>query len=111
MRDLNRDGCPELVLGISWGPITKQSPIAYRNNGRGQFRPLPPEPFTRGVTGRPRRHFGYDAGAADVNGDGLTDFVVPEKNWGSDGLPSTRDDTTRVITVLNTTRPRPVRCE
>ena len=109
MRDLDRDGCPELVLGNAGGPITKQSPIAYRNNGRGQFRPMHPEPFWRHP--RPReRHFGYGAHPADVNGDGLVDVVVPVGLWGSDNRPNTRDDYTLLTTVLNTTRPRPTRC-
>lgn len=109
LTDLDRDNCPELVLGHAGGPITKQSPIAYRSNGRGQFRPLPPEPFWRRP--RPReRHFGYRAHPADVNGDGLVDVVVPVGLWGSDNRPNTRDDYTLLTTVLNTTRPRPTRC-
>ncbi len=108
MKDLNRDGCPELALGVSTGPIKRQSPIAYRDNGRGQFRPLPPEPFT---LGRWNGHFGWGAGLGDVNGDGLSDFVVPEAHWGSDNTPHTRDDSNQIVTVLNTTKPTPIRCE
>ncbi|MCY4662681.1 MAG: VCBS repeat-containing protein [Acidobacteria bacterium] len=68
MRDLNRDGCLDLVLAATWGPIRRQSPIAYRNNGRGQFRPLPHKQFQRYPGDL---NPGYGTWPADVNGDGL----------------------------------------
>ena len=43
---------------------------------------------------------------ADVNGDGLTDFVVPVSFWGPDELPDTRDDFTLFTTLLNATTAR-----
>ena len=108
MRDLDRDGCADLLMSDTWGPIREQAPIAYRNNGRGQFLPLPPERFWRD---RNDVNFGYGAHVADVNGDGLTDFVVPLHIWGPDERPDTRDDFTLFATLLNATPLRPVRCE
>ena len=107
MRDLDRDGCADLLMSDTGGPLRKESPIAYRNNGRGQFRPIPPERFWRE---RNDIHFGYGARVADVNGDGLTDFVVASHIWGPDELRDTRDDFTLFTTLLNTTPPRAVRC-
>ena len=107
MRDLNRDGCLDLVLADTWGPIRRQSPIAYRNNGRGQFRPLPHEQFRRYPGDL---HAGYGTWPADVNGDGLTDLVWLSWNLGPDQRPHNRDDFTEVTTMLNTTRPRATRC-
>ena len=109
MRDLNRDGCADLLMSETIVPITRQSPIAYRNNGRGQFRPLAPEPFTEAADDP--RYFGSYATVADVNGDELPDFVVPKLYYGPDGRRDTRDDFTKFTTLLNATRPRPVRCE
>ncbi|MCY4025854.1 MAG: VCBS repeat-containing protein [Acidobacteria bacterium] len=108
LHDLDRDGCPDLLMADTWGPIRKQSPIAYRNNGRGQFRALPPERFWR----RSRDlWFGYGAWPADVNGDGRIDFVVPTWILGPDNRENTRDDYTLFTTVLNTTPPWPTRCD
>ena len=107
LRDLDRDGCADLLMSMTAVPIRKQSPLAYRNNGRGQFRPLPPERFVRDVDDL---YFGYGAVVADVNGDGATDFVVPMWEPGPDRRFDTRDDFTTFTTLLNTTRPRPVRC-
>lgn len=101
-------GCADLLMSDTWGPIRTQSPIAYRNNGRGQFLPLPPERFWRE---RNDIYFGYGANVADVNGDGLTDFVVPSHIWGPDELSDTRDDFTLFTTLLNTTPLGAVRCE
>ena len=108
MRDLNGDGCADLLMVGTWGPIRKQGPLAYRNNGRGQFRPLPPERFWRHDRDL---WFGYGAWPADVNGDGLTDIVTPTGMWGPDDLDGTGDDYTLWTTMLNTTRPRPIRCD
>ena len=105
MRDLDRDGCADLLMSHTVVPIRKQSPIAYRNNGRGQFRPLPPRRFAGDDP-----YFGHGAVAADVNGDGATDFVVPRWEPGADGRFDTRDDFTTFTTLLNTTPPKPLRC-
>ena len=45
MRDVNRDGCQDLLVVENWAPITPQSPLAYRNNGSGQFRQMAPDLF------------------------------------------------------------------
>ncbi len=108
MSDLNRDGCADLLMSETIVPIKRQSPVAYRNNGRGQFRPLPPERFTAGA--EDPQYFGSGATVADVNGDGLPDFVVPNLYYGPDDRRETRDDFTRFTTLLNTTPPRPARC-
>ena len=104
LRDLDRDGCVDLLMTDAVGPIRKQSPIAYRNNGSGQFEAFPPELFTDDPD------FGYGARVADVNGDGLPDFVVASWDWGPDGLEDTEDDFTMLYVLQNMTPPQPVRC-
>ena len=64
MRDINRDGCPELVMTDQTAPITRRTPVAYRNNGRGQFRPMAQETFLA-----PPHDWGHSLMPADVNGD------------------------------------------
>ena len=86
--------------------IRPESPIFYLNNGSGQFQPVDPgEMFTsmdwNGIYNVP----------ADVNGDGVTDLVFPQRILGPDDEHGTDDDSTRFLTLLNTTPPRPVRCE
>ena len=98
MRDLDRDGCADLVMADAVVAIRKQSPIAYRNNGSGQFRPMAPEPFVGDD-----EYFGYGAWPADVNGDGVTDLVVPVRQLGPDEEYGTDDDFTTFPTLLNTT--------
>ncbi|MCY4025851.1 MAG: hypothetical protein OXH75_06000 [Acidobacteria bacterium] len=46
-----------------------------------------------------------------MNGDGWTDFAVPSWIFGPDDRDNTRDGFTLIATVLNTTRPGPVRCD
>lgn len=48
---------------------------------------------------------------ADVDGDGVIDLVFPQRLIGTDDEWGTDDDSTRLLTLLNTTPPRPVRCE
>ena len=104
---MDGDGCSDLLMARTSGPFVKQSPVAYRNNGRGQFRPLGPERFWR----RPRDvYFGYGSWPADVNGDGRIDFVAPLWDLGPDNMRNTHDDFTRLVTVLNMTLPQPTRC-
>ena len=98
MRDLDRDGCADLVMADAVVAIRKQSPIAYRNNGSGQFRPMAQEPFVGDD-----EYFGYGAWPADVNGDGVTDVVVPVRQLGPDEEYGTDDDCTTFTTLLNTT--------
>ena len=95
MRDINRDGCLDLVMTRNGGPVRRQTPLVYRNNGSGQFRRMAPVPFVGSD-----RHLGEWAMPADVNGDGLTDLLF-----------TTYDHRGRVlVSLVNTTRPRAVRC-
>ena len=64
MRDIDGDGCADLVMDRGLSGVSPASPLVYRNVGRG-FRALSPEPFGTLV----------GPAAADVNGDGATDFV------------------------------------
>ena len=83
-------------------PIRSESPIFYLNNGSGQFQPVDPGEMFTGMDWDGR----YTA-TADVNGDGVIDLVFPQRIYGSD----VDDDSTRFLTLLNTTPLRPVRCE
>ena len=105
MHDIDLDGCKDLVVVGSETQIRTESPIAYRNNGSGQFTAMPPEPFAGDD-----HYFGRLAMPADVNGDGVVDFVVPQHNAGPDEEPETEDDFTTLVTLLNTTPAGPVRC-
>ena len=106
MLDIDRDGCEDIVMARAFNPIRAETPIFYLNNGSGQFRPLTPDEMFIDM--------GWDAKyatPADVNGDGLADLVVPQRILGPDDEYGTEDDSTRFLTLLNTTPPRPVRCE
>ena len=103
--DVDRDGCEDLVMSGTEQEVGPEAPLVYRNNGRGQFRRLPPRRFTGG-----QRYFGLYAVPADVNGDGVVDFVIPQRHDGPDGRPRTADDYTLFMTLLNTTPLRPERC-
>ena len=52
----------------------------------------------------PNPYFGHGAWPADVNGDGLTDFVASNGDWGPDEQPNTEDDGTVIVVTLNTNR-------
>ena len=106
MLDIDRDGCEDIVMANAFNPIRAETPIFYLNNGSGQFRPLTPDEMFIDM--------GWDgkyATPADVNGDGLADLVFPQRILGPDDEYGTEDDSTRFLTLLNTTPPRPVRCE
>ncbi len=105
MRDVDRDGCADLVMVRSYAHIRPESPLVYRNDGRGVFGAMAAEPFA-GTD----RFLGALAVPADVNGDGVTDFVVPVRDLGNDGRFGTADDSTNLTTLLNTTSPQPRRC-
>ena len=96
LRDINRDGCPDLVMTGNGAPVRPQTPLAYRNNGSGQFRRMKPAPFVGS-----ERHLGVNARTADVNGDGLTDFVF--KTYDHRGPV--------LVSLVNRTRPRAIRCQ
>ena len=102
MHDVDVDGCQDLVVTASWDRIRPQSPLAYRNNGSGRFSPMPARRFVPD----PTEDFGWGAMPIDANGDGAIDFVVSELGPGRDGIWGTRDDGTRLVTLLNTTRPQ-----
>ena len=74
MHDVNRDGCPDLVM-LGGGRVRTESPLVYRNDGSGRFQAMSPVPFVGSS-----RYFGGGAVPADVNGDGAIDFVVPYHN-------------------------------
>ena len=106
MHDVDRDGCPDLVMANSKSAVRVDAPLVYLNNGRGQFSAMPPAPFAGGD-----RYFGYFAAPVDANGDGVVDFVVPRHDNGPDGEWMTGDDFTTLVTLLNTTAGQPIRCE
>ena len=97
MHDINRDGCPELVMTNTMAPVTRRTPVAYRNNGRGQFRPMTLETFLA-----PPHNWGHSLMPADVNGDRVVDLVYPayDHDVGEVSL----------VTLVNRTRLRPIRC-
>ena len=105
MHDVDLDGCSDLVVTAPRDEIRRESPLVYRNNGSGQFSPLPPERFVFG-----NDPFGFAAMPIDANGDGAIDFVVAEPGPGPDGIWETNDDSARLVTLLNTTIAGPVRC-
>ena len=92
-------------MSRSWGRIRTESPIAYRNNGSGQFEAMDPTLFAGDD-----RYFGTQAVPADVNGDSVVDFVVPYRDDGPDDEWGSEDDFTTLVTLLNTTPAGPVRC-
>ena len=104
MHDVDRDGCPDLVM-VPGRDVRTESPLAYRNDGSGRFRAMSPVPFVGSS-----RYFGDGAVPADVNGDGAIDFVVPRHNNGPDHEYGTADDFGMLVTLLNTTPPGPIRC-
>ena len=105
MHDVDLDGCLDLVVTAPWDQIRLESPLVYRNNGSGQFSPLPPGHFVSGG-----ESFGYYAMPIDANGDGAIDFVVSEPGPGADGRWETSDDSARLVTLLNTTVAAPIQC-
>ena len=104
MHDVDRDGCADLVM-LRSAHVRSESPLVYRNDGRGRFQAMSPVPFAGSAP-----HFGAFAVPADVNGDEATDFVVPYREDGPDGRLGTADDFTMLVTLLNTTPAGPVRC-
>ena len=103
--DVDRDGCTDLVMVRQLLRVSRHAPVVYLNNGSGQFRPMSPEPFLRA-----HMYFGDNAAAADVNGDGVVDFVEVEIYEGPDGVIHTADDFGMFVTLLNTTPTRSPRC-
>ena len=102
MHDVDLDGCLDLVVTAPWDAVRPESPLVYRNNGSGQFSPLPPEHFVSGD-----EVFGYRAMPIDANGDGAIDFVASELGPGADGIWETDDDSAQLVTLLNTRPPVP----
>ena len=74
MYDVDRDGCADLVMSHSRGPLDVEAPLVYRNDGSGRFRAMPPEPFA-GSDG----DFGYFAVPVHADDDQVIDFVVPRR--------------------------------
>ena len=97
MGDINRDGCLDILVVENWAPITPQSPLAYRNNGSGQFRQMAPDLFVEVAAGSFPAGSGFRA--ADVNGDGVVDLVNTEFY-----------DPASIVALVNTTRRRATRC-
>ena len=106
MHDVDRDGCADLVMSGSQEELGTDAPLVYRNDGGGRFEALPPEPFG----GSDDTYVGLYAVPADVNGDAVIDFVVPQRHDGVDGRPRTADDFGTLVTLVNTTPAGPVRC-
>ncbi|MYD85861.1 MAG: VCBS repeat-containing protein [Acidobacteria bacterium] len=106
MLDIDRDGCEDIVMANSNTLIRPESPIFYLNNGSGQFQPVDPDEMFTGMDWS-----GIYGVPADVNGDDVIDLVFPQRVVGPDDEYGTEDDSTRFLTLLNTTPPSPVRCE
>jgi hypothetical protein len=105
MRDVDRDGCLDIVMARGLAPIREESPLVYRNTGTGQFQAMASDIFAGSD-----RYLGQHAVPIDANGDGVVDFAIPHRDNGSDGLFGTADDFTNVVTLLNRTPPGPQRC-
>ena len=105
MRDVDLDGCLDLVVTAPWDDVRPESPLVYRNNGSGQFSALPPERFA--FDGEV---FGYRAVPIDADGDEAVDFVQATLGPGADRSWETDDDGLRIVTLLNTTTERRSRC-
>ena len=105
MHDIDRDGCTDLVMWRGFQDVRPESPLVYRNYGRGRFAAMSPVPFAGSD-----RYFGHGAVPADVNGDGAIDFVVSYTIDGPDREYGTPDDSTMLVTLLNTTPSGPIRC-
>ena len=104
IHDVDRDGCADLVMWRNV-EVRTESPLVYRNDGSGRFQAMSPVPFAGSD-----HYFGFGAVPAEVNGDGVIDFVVPQHDWGPDGRNGTADDFTTLVTLLNTTPAGPGRC-
>ncbi len=104
MHDVDRDGCVDLVMSLN-DRVRIESPLVYRNDGSGRFQAMSPVPFAGSS-----RFFGQRAVPAHVNGDGAIDFVIPERDLGPDREYGTADDSTVLVTLLNTTPVGPIRC-
>ncbi len=100
VRDLDRDGCADLLMVQTKAPVRVESPLAYRNNGSGQFEPIPP---TRFLPDPNDEWFGYGVWPGDFNGDGVLDLALPFQDSGPDGELGTEDDFTTFMTMLNMT--------
>ena len=106
MLDIDRDGCEDIVMANGYNPIRSESPIFYLNNGSGQFQPVDPDETFTDLDWDGR----YQV-PADVNGDGVIDLVFPQRVFGPDDEYGTDDDSTRFLTLLNTTPVGSIRCE
>ena len=102
MHDVDGDGCLDLTMAHMLVRPSKAAPLVYWNNGSGQFQAMDPGPFA-GIS--------FYAMPADLDNDGLVDFVVSERDDGPDGKPRTEDDFSTFVAHLNTTAPGPTRCE
>ena len=105
MHDVDRDGCADLVMSRGRSSVGVEAPLVYRNDGRGRFRAMPPEPFA-GSDG----DFGHFAVPMHADGDQVIDFVVPQHHNGPDSHYGTDDDFTALVTLLNTTPAGPIQC-
>ena len=103
MHDVDRDGCADLVMAGGGYPLGTHAPLVYRNNGSGQFEAVSPE--------KPLAGTGHDIAPADLNGDGVIDFVYPQHHNGPDNRYGTADDFVTFVAFLNTTPAGPIRCE
>ena len=101
MHDVDGDGCDDLIMSRMRIRPRAEAPVAYWNDGTGRFQALSHEPFA---------NISFYAVPADLNGDGMIDFVVAERDDGPDGRARTDDDFSVFRTHLNTTPPGPVRC-
>ena len=105
MYDVDCDGCADIVVSKNGWHILTASPMVYRNSGSGQFEAMDPKLFVGDD-----HYFGSQIGPVDVSGDGVIDFVAPQRQAGPDEEFETEDDFTRLVTLLNTTPAGPVRC-
>ena len=78
MHDVDRYGCADLVMSGSQEEVGTDAPLVYRNNGRGQFEAMRPEPFG----GSDDTYVGLYAVPADVKrrrGDRLRGAAAPRR--------------------------------
>jgi hypothetical protein len=78
--DVDRDGALDLLLSVN-EDYERSTMVLWKNDGAGRFTDV-----SARLGAVANRHFHHEIDAADVNGDGLVDFVV--SGWAPMDCPS-----------------------